>query len=301
MTYRYTLEPYKGPSSRHTCPACGTPRNFVRYVDTYTNTYLADDIGRCNRETSCGYHQKPSSLRSIADYGAPRVIRSKPKVLQAVTQQPSEMPLSAFYESLNAYGNNHLVRYFNSVLGTQRANDVVQQYCIGTNHHWDCGTVFWRFDTCGRLLSGKVMLYYPHTGKRVKEPYNHVTWMHKLLGMHNYRLQHCFFGEHLLNKHTRMPIAIVESEKTALIAAALMPQYLWMATGGFSNLTPDGCKLFSNREVVLYPDLGAYDVWAERARNIPNCTVSKVLEENATNAERQLGLDIADYMLLSQK
>jgi len=297
MTYRYTLEPYKGPSSRHTCPACGAPRNFVRYIDTYTNHYLADDIGRCNRETSCGYHQKPSSLRSIADYAAPRIIRTKPKVLKPVPKEPSEMPLSAFYESLHTYGDNHLVRYLHSVLGSEAVNRVLQQYYVGTHHHWDCGTVFWRFDANGRLLSGKVMLYFPHTGRRVKKPCNHVTWMHKLLGMDNYRLQHCFFGEHLLHKNLRSPIAIVESEKTALIASALMPQYLWMATGGLSNLSPESCKVFANREVILYPDLGAYNAWAERARNIPNCTVSKLLEENATTEERLWGLDIADYMM----
>jgi rubredoxin len=54
-----TLEKYKGLGSRHTCPACGAKKVFVRYVDTETGRYLADHVGRCNRESNCGYHFKP--------------------------------------------------------------------------------------------------------------------------------------------------------------------------------------------------------------------------------------------------
>jgi len=73
---------------------------------------------------------------------------------------------------------------------------------------------------------------------------------------------------------------------------------LWMANWWAQQPQPESCKVFANREVVLYPDLGAYDAWAERARNIPNCNVSKLLEENATAEERLWGLNIADYMIL---
>lgn len=42
------------------------------------------------------------------------------------------------------------------------------------------------------------MLYNPTTGKRIKEPYNHVTWVHSVLHKEDYNLKQCFFGEHLL-------------------------------------------------------------------------------------------------------
>jgi len=56
------------------------------------------------------------------------------------------------------------------------------------------------------------MLYSPTTGKRVKEPFNHITWVHKALKQPDFNLKQCLFGEHLLQDKTK-PVAIVESEK----------------------------------------------------------------------------------------
>jgi hypothetical protein len=41
---------------------------------------------------------------------------------------------------------------------------------------------------------------------------------------------------HLINESTKNKIAIVESEKTALIMSLFLPDYIWMATGSKSNL-----------------------------------------------------------------
>lgn len=54
-----TLEKYKGTGSRHTCPACGRAKRFTRYIDTETGRYIDDHVGRCDRESSCGYHYPP--------------------------------------------------------------------------------------------------------------------------------------------------------------------------------------------------------------------------------------------------
>lgn len=52
------LETYRGTKSRYTCPACNSKGVFVRYKDE-RGEYLSNDVGRCNRETKCGYHYKP--------------------------------------------------------------------------------------------------------------------------------------------------------------------------------------------------------------------------------------------------
>ena len=60
---RYLLESPRITGHRQqktTCPKCGRKKCFVRYVDTHNNcSYLADNVGKCDHENSCGYHYKP--------------------------------------------------------------------------------------------------------------------------------------------------------------------------------------------------------------------------------------------------
>ena len=58
MSHYYTLQKYTNPSSRHTCPACGRQRCFTLYVDPDANP-LHETVGRCDHESSCGYHRTP--------------------------------------------------------------------------------------------------------------------------------------------------------------------------------------------------------------------------------------------------
>ena len=62
--YRFTLEKYRGIKSRYTCPQCGRKYVFTRYIDTETNQYIADDVGKCNRLDKCGYHYTPKQYFS---------------------------------------------------------------------------------------------------------------------------------------------------------------------------------------------------------------------------------------------
>ncbi len=95
-------------------------------------------------------------------------------------------------------------------------------------------------------------------------------------------------------------MAIVESEKTAIIASAFMPDFIWLATGSLNNLSADKCAVLKGRKVVLFPDLNAFDKWSAKAKELAHITsflVSDLLERNASDAERRDGLDIADYLL----
>ena len=139
------------------------------------------------------------------------------------------------------------------------------------------------------------MLYNSETGKRIKEPYNHVTWVHSVLHKGDYNLKQCFFGEHLLPEDKSRPVALVESEKTALIASYYLPQFLWIASGG-----KNGCfnanSLFRSgrRSVVLFPDLGATDYWQSKIGLMKSYGIEvrmfDYMETNATENERKRGV-----------
>jgi len=44
-----------------------------------------------------------------------------------------------------------------------------------------------------------------------------IDWAHKALKLGNLSLNQCLFGEHLLNEYRNKPVAIIKSEKTAII------------------------------------------------------------------------------------
>ncbi len=144
------------------------------------------------------------------------------------------------------------------------------------------------------------MLYDAVTGKRVKEPFNHITWAHTLLKQPDYHLEQCLFGAHLLRLYEDRPVSIVESEKTAIIASIYMPESIWLAAGSLSNLNEAKCKPLQGRNVTLYPDLGCYDKWCAKAKELSYITsmnVSAMLEEKAGADGKKQGYDLADYLV----
>ena len=113
----------------------------------------------------------------------------------------------------------------------------------------------------------------------------------------------CLFGEHLLPSKPSATVALVESEKTALIMTHFMPDLLWLATGGKSGcFNESALQVLKGRKVILMPDLGATEKWKEKSailkRVCMEVTVFDRLEEIATNEQRKAGLDIADFYLM---
>lgn len=139
------------------------------------------------------------------------------------------------------------------------------------------------------------MLYDKNTGKKKK-----VNWVHSILKLKEYNLNQCLFGLHLLNSDKHKAIALVESEKTAVIASVAFPEYIWMATGGLMNLKKDMLKPLTNRKVILFPDAGCYDDWNKKVADLPSniqYMISDLVEKKATSEEKREGWDVADYIL----
>jgi hypothetical protein len=95
-------------------------------------------------------------------------------------------------------------------------------------------------------------------------------------------------------------VAICESEKTAIIASIYLPKFIWLACGGSEGLNTAKMGYFKNRNVVLFPDCGMYHKWSAKAKELSmicSITVSSLIEERATDLERQDGFDLADYLV----
>lgn len=350
--FHYTLEPYKGPDSRHTCPACGAAHKFARYIDATTGEYVADTCGRCDREDSCGYHLKPRDYFSAhperASEYKPLQRTKRPAIVEDYTPAPAPdlytipLPmLRSLYESEAAadegrtagsrrwptskvfYGADNadtrrkailherlatlpeasaLATFLYKAVGRQTFQAVVKRYHLAS---WRGAAVFWYIDREKQIRSGKAM-YYHQNGHRNKNypPF----YLHSILASQAYlpegwKLRRCLYGEHLLPADPAAPVALVEAEKTALIASALTAgPTIWLAAGGLHYLNEDSCAALKGRNVIAYPDLNAFDKWQERLQTLAgkigfNVQISTFLEERATAEQKQSGLDIADFLI----
>ncbi|WP_224999712.1 DUF6371 domain-containing protein [Cesiribacter sp. SM1] len=302
--YRYCLEPYKGMSSRYRCPQCGKAKVFTRYIDTQTGEHLSIRYGKCERVNKCGYWLNPYKDGFVNKGDTEIGIQKYPNKSRLPDLQqglaPSTVPDEVFLKSRQSYDHNCFVEYLRTLFSNDVVRELIASYHIGTSKHWPGATVFWQIDGLGQIRSGKIMLYCARNGHRVKSPYNHITWAHKVCKLEHFRLEQCLFGEHLLPLHPLKPVAIVESEKTAIIASAYLPDFIWLAVGSLNNLSEKRCLPLAGRKAFLFPDLGAYHAWAEKAAKLSDIchfAVSDILERIATEQDRKDGLDIADYLI----
>lgn len=302
--HKYILEPYKGMNTRYRCPSCQQrDKTFSLYIDTKTGEHIHPTVGRCNRESNCGHHYTPKQYfqDNNISFDTPQPKAYKPRPVAPQPKPVSFIPVEVFKASLNptAFETNHFVKFLINLFGVEVASQLVSRYFIATSKHWNGATVFWQIDTQGKVRTGKIMLYSPTTGKRVKNLELPVYWVHKALKQPEFELRQCLFGEHLLIDKTK-PVAIVESEKTAVIASVYLPQFIWVAVGSLTNLNAEKCSILKGRTVTLFPDLNGFEKWSSKAKelsHLANFTVSDLLERKATEAERKQGFDLADYFI----
>ncbi|UAY51287.1 DUF6965 family protein [Ferruginibacter albus] len=305
--YRFILEPYKTPSSRHTCPNCGKKREFTYYLDTQTGELLPPQYGMCNRRDKCGYHLSPykdgynkiiyQQERKDISKGAKYNFK-KP----VIKKKASFIDTKVFQSSLRQddYEQNNFVNFLCKTFGEETTSLLISKYFIGTSNFWNGACIFWQVDFHGKIRTGKIMLYNSDNGKRVKTPKSYIMWVHKLLGVESFELEQCLFGEHLLRENLTSPVAIVESEKTAIISSLYFPEFIWLATGSINTLSFPKVNVLKGRKVLLFPDINAYGIWNEKAEKLSefiNISVSNLLETKSKELDNINGLDIADFLL----
>ncbi|MFR9535052.1 MAG: DUF6371 domain-containing protein [Rikenellaceae bacterium] len=297
--YRFSLERYAGVASRHTCPECGHKRCFVRYVDSDGDIVFPEYVGRCNREDKCGYHFTPKQYfeESKLPFTSYRT-KTTPPPPKPTSYIPSEM----VGKTLMRHQGHHLFTFLSLQIGKEATDKLMGKYRVTKSTVWEGATLFWQMDIKDRTRTGKIMLYDPQTGRRVKSDNIPITWVHARLRLPNFNLTQCFFGEHLLSRDEEKTIAIVESEKTSLIAAHYLPDFTWIATGGKNGcLKSENLEVLKGRKVMLVPDLGATEYWQSKLplflEKGVDATILDHLEDMATPEQRNEGYDIADFLL----
>lgn len=297
IDFRYQLESKKltGHQPRKlTCPHCGKKKCFVRYVDIKNGfCYVADCVGKCDHQHSCGYHYKPS------EYYHDNQWAHEPKTGRHCTPVtlPSFQPIPNEYVSRSHSPNSVFWYWFsNDVanklgLSSEQLLRIYEDYLIGTTRRGN--VIFWQIDQRGQVHGGHIMQYRIDGHRDGFQGWTHIPLMRAGLLPPDWQLYQCLFGQHLLNKRPDARICLVESEKTALVMAASQPQYLWLATAGSGGLSPEKMLCLQGRKVTLFPDSGCYDKWSQQMKLTQDIdyNVSKSLEAYPPNT------DLCDLLL----
>ena len=310
----YSLQRYNGTATRHTCPNCGDRHSFAYYVDEQ-DTSLHPTVGRCNHESGCGYHYTPKQYfqdhpecRTTKDFSFGGQRMKQP------TKQPS-LPLTVCYipshyveKSKSVHSN--FFRFLSTLLTAyygSKAREVLtrllEEYRLGATR--DGAVIFWQIDRNNKVRTGKVMQYNPEDGHRIKGGRTSaVNWIHSILKKQQvlpeeWQLSQCLFGEHLLKSNPGKVVVLVESEKSAVIGSAIFPGYVWLATGGKSQMREEKLRALTGRTVLLFPDADGYAEWKQRAGSMTFCRaiVSDIIERNATPKQKADHIDIADWII----
>lgn len=303
----YQLEKYHGVSSRHQCPKCGDKHSFAYYVGD-DGSILNKAVGRCNHESSCGYHYTPKQY--FIDNPDVQMFKcSRREHLNKHEHSLPKKPLCTIpfeYVERSASYNSQFIYFLCGLfdkgkLESPTIERLMNDYALGATK--DGCIIFWQIDINGKVRDGKIMRYNGETGKRIDVfPNTPVYWVSKEMKKKEMLLQdwektQCLFGEHLLHfpSNKNKVVALVESEKNALIGAAVYPEYVWVSCSNCKGFKEDMLQVLKGRTVIAFPDTGMYEEWKGKARqfSFAKIIVSDILEGKGL----PINYDIADWII----
>ena len=311
------LEKYRGTKSRHTCPECNKPRQFTRFVDTTTGDYLADHVGICNRSSNCGYSYTPQQFFADNPTGSnfkPKTARrtgrlygnvNQPGAAQIQTKPKTSdvIPFDQFKATLTNYDKNNFVQFLLNLFPDCIAEiqHVLKMYFVGSFEDYTC---FPSIDRQSRVCRAKLIRFNSANGRRFKGDFDTSSLPAKLKLKKDFNYKQIFFGEHLLLRFPNMPVAVVEAEKTAIIANLCFPEFVWLGCNSKTWLKAERLQRLGKRQVILYPDADGFGLWQSVAQKAAlrglTVKVSRLIETNATEQQKADGYDLADYLISQQ-
>lgn len=183
------------------------------------------------------------------------------------------------------------------------------RYRLGKSRSGKC--IFWMIDQQGIVHDGHIGNSWASTMLKNREPELLKDWHAK----------HCLFGQNLLMEDVRskmedvkrtldfrpqtLDIALVESERSAVILSELFPEQLWLATCYPGNLTVENLEVLKGHHVTLFPPtdptMSTYVTWLEVADQAHrqfalDISVSSILEDHATPEQKEACIDLVDMV-----
>ncbi len=290
--YKYSLDT---TSKKFICPMCKM-KTLVRFIEAETQVYLSDNLGRCDRESGCGYFSCPTSTVMTLDY------------------KPSLVPLTKSFHGLELLEKsmmvnieNNFIQFLKTIFSEKEVKEAVLKYLICNSKRWNGATIFWQIDDKERVRAGKILAYNQVTGKRSKsnEGKALIDWVHSILKkkgiLEVFNLNQCLFGLHLIKETEGKVIGLVESEKTAVIMSVFKPNYTWLATGSKSGFKYDFLKPIQQYKIIAFPDKSEYNDWLIKAKQLNKFGFNIVVNDWLEQSNYIDGTDLADVLILEKQ
>ena len=179
-----------------------------------------------------------------------------------------------------------------------------ERYRLGRSRSGRC--IFWMIDEIGRVYDGHVGDAWVSAMLKAREPELLREWHteHCLLGLHQLK------NEKIKELKNKTSVAVVESERSAVILSEVFPEYVWMASVYPMNLNVGTLQALCSHRVVLFPPTDetgeTYLAWLEVADQARrelhlDISVSSVLEEGATEEQKRRKIDLVEYLWAKPK
>jgi hypothetical protein len=282
--YKYNLDK---SGKKFVCPKCNK-RTFVKLVEFETGNYLSDEFGRCDRETNCSYHSNPK-----AEFSNSYEVKHIP------TPEPSFHNYKLVSQSGRNFKENNFIQFLRKYFTDYDVKNAILKYLIGTSKHWTGATVFWQIDNNEKVRHGKVMLFNFETGKRQKRADGkaYISSVRSILKLENFNLNQCLFGLHLINESNQKTVAVVESEKTAVIMSVFKPEYIWVATGMKGGFKYENLKPIKDYKIIAFPDKSEFNDWHNKAIELNAVGFKIVVSDWLEHTDYEDGTDFADVYI----
>lgn len=271
-------------------------------------------LRRTGRQVGIGYlkgvlkrHGIDTSQARYRSSGPIQIVKPTKKTKKTMKKINFNTLLHSLLNDRAALGRNQLIDLMLRLYPQQAVLMACQRYLIGFNS-FNTGRlgdalIYWQVDDKRNIVNAK-KIYYLFDGHRDKKIPPLVMYPDN---------PQCLFGLHLLTEaDPDQPIAIVESEKSALIMSLAMPGYLWMACGSLNNFNENFLKPLKGRMIIGFPDVDikrdkakgvsvSCALWRDTAKQLRlkgwRIIIDANLEKTANSAQRLAKIDVADIAL----
>ncbi len=254
------------------------------------NRYHEQDFARLLRvlcdDYGIPFDESPRTMNTNPRKPAPRPTATSPaKTVPAIGDESNvhTIPADLVAKTIDLHREDSLRAWLETRLDALVLECAWHLYGVGITK--DGHPIFWYYDRQNRCRDGKIMKYR-QDGHRDKDAPGSICAVGAMLKKsghlpESWSRSGCLYGEHLLDRWPEATIGLVESEKTAIVAAVRFPKYLWLATGGKTQNLDRAAAILNGRRVVVFPDADATQEWTEHFHGLPGWSVSNIAKNHA--------------------